>query len=74
MIFQASGLTPVPAAVDHNATNGGWLRLKDTGLSIWHILPSPSVLSACNRYYKEYLGLLGDWIRIKIAVKKAGIT
>jgi len=73
MIFKAVGLSPVPAAVDHEATYGGWLRIKDTGVSIWHFLPSSSSISTFYSYYKELFGLIGDRVRVRMALKNHGL-
>ncbi len=69
MIFTALGFEPIPAAVDHEATYGGWSRIKDGRLSKWQVLPSSSALMCSYFYYKECLGLLGDRIRIQKAIK-----
>lgn len=70
MIFKAVGFDPVPAAVDHEATYGGWPRLKDGGLSKWQILPSSFAVASSYIYYKECLGLLGDRVRVRHAIKQ----
>jgi uncharacterized SAM-binding protein YcdF (DUF218 family) len=68
MIFKTLGVKPVSAAVDHEATYGSWLSIKDSGVSIWHILPSPAALNCAYFYYKECIGLMGDRIRVKYVV------
>jgi len=73
MIFAAAGLEPVSAAVDHEATYGGWRHIGKEGLRLGHVLPSAQTFAVGCLYVKECQGLIGDWCRVRLAVKGGGL-
>ncbi|MBM4165097.1 MAG: YdcF family protein [Lentisphaerae bacterium] len=71
MIFRGFGLEPVPAAVDHEASYGGWKSvLAEKGVTPWHILPSVQAMASGCVYVKECQGLLGDRLRVSRAKRE----
>lgn len=70
MIFRKAGLDPVPAAVDHEASYGGWKSVWAGDISLWHFLPSLNATAAGCIYVKECQGLLADRVRVRQAKKE----
>lgn len=58
-LFEAQGLTVIPAPVDFSVTEQGWQNLLNPGLdeAVLYFLPNVSALNSTTNALKEYLGI-----------------